>query len=393
VKVGYLDCFSGLSGDMILGALVDSVLAIEQLSAELSKLNLKGYRISSRAEKRGIINGTRVLVELDAAGQKPRGLADIIGLIDDSTLSNQTKELSTVVFNRLAEAEAKVHRTTVQDVQLHEAGSVDAIVDIVGAIVGLQLLGIEQLYSSPLPSGSGTVDCQHGTIPVPAPATLELIASSGAPIKPAPERNEELVTPTGAAVVTTLARFEKPVIKLESTGYGVGSRETEDIPNVLPLWIGEMEQEEPRLLLMETNIDDMSPELCGYAMERLFESGALDVWFTPIQMKKNRPAVMLSVLVSPESQATITQVILRETTTLGLRVQPVERHLAVRETAQFESSIGTTAIKIKRLESRAVGISPEYEDCRRIALERGLPLQEVYRIVTNEASAKLIGKE
>lgn len=393
MKVGYLDCFSGLSGDMVLGALVDSGLAIEQLSAELGKLNLEGYRISSRTEKRGVIGGTRVLVELDAAEPKHRGLKDIIGLINNSALSNYAKECSMAVFNRLAEAEARAHRTPVQDVRLHETGAVDAIVDIVGAVIGLNLLGVEQLYSSALPSGSGTADCQHGTTPVPAPAVLELIAASGAPIKPTPERGVELVTPTGAAIVTTLAHFEKPTIKLESVGYGVGSRDIEDIPNVLPLWIGEVEREEQRLLLLETNIDDMSPELCGYAMERLFESGALDVWFTPIQMKKNRPAVTLSVLASPELQASITQVILRETTTLGLRVQTVERHLALRETAQFESSIGTTAIKIKRLEGKAVSVSPEYEDCRRIALERGLPLQEVYRIVTDEASAKFTGKE
>jgi uncharacterized protein (TIGR00299 family) protein len=390
VKVGYLDCFSGLSGDMILGALVDSGLAITQLSAELEKLKLKGYQISSRPEKRGVITGTRFLVNLENAKPKQRRLDDVANLIVKSDLSNPVKERSVAIFKRLAEAEAKVHRTPVQEVQLHDTGAIDAIVDIVGTAIGLELLGIEHLYSSPLPSGSGTVECQHGIIPIPAPATLELIASSGAPIRPTPERDVELVTPTGAAIVTTLARFQKPTLMLEKVGYGIGSRETETIPNVLPLWVGELVQEERELLLLETNIDDMSPELCGYVMEQLFENGAADVWFTPIQMKKNRPGIMLSVLAKPESQTAIAQVILRETPTLGLRVQPVERHLAVRETARFESSLGKASIKIKRLEGKVAGLSPEYEDCRRLALEHDLPLQDVYRIVINEASSKFI---
>ena len=391
MKVGYLDCFSGLSGDMILGALVDCGLPVDRLKRELRKLNLKGYRIEAKSAKRGVITGTKVTIVVSGR-RTHRGLNDIINLIDKSDIAEKAKEHSIAVFKRLAEAEAKVHRVPVDKVKFHEVGAIDAIVDVVGVAIGLELLGIAALYSAPLPSGSGLAQCEHGTIPIPAPATLELIAACGAPIRPTPYRDAELVTPTGAAIVTTLASFECPTMTLQAVGYGIGSRELEGIPNVLPLWIGELKQEERDLLLFETNIDDMSPELCGYAMERLFERGALDVWFTPIQMKKNRPAVMLSVLARPESQGAIVETILQETSTLGLRVQPVERHHAAREIVKFDSSLGKVSVKLKRLEGRVASLSPEYEDCRRIALERGLPLREVYRIVSTEANDRFIGR-
>jgi len=391
VKVGYLDCFSGLSGDMILGALVDCGLPVDRLKRELRKLNLKGYKIEAKSAKRGIITGTKVTV-VTGERRTHRGLSDIIDLIDESDIAEKAKEHSIAVFKRLAEAEARVHRVPINQVKFHEVGAIDAIVDVVGTAIGLELLGIAALYSAPLPSGSGLAQCEHGTIPIPAPATLELIASAGAPIRPTPHRDAELVTPTGAAIVTTLASFECPTMTLQTVGYGIGSRELEGIPNVLPLWIGELKQEERDLLLLETNIDDMSPELCGYAMERLFERGALDVWFTPIQMKKNRPAFMLSVLAHPESQGAIVETILQETSTLGLRVQTVGRHHAAREIVKFDSSLGQVSVKLKRLEGKVTSLSPEYEDCRHIALKRGLPLREVYRIVSAEANDKFIGR-
>jgi pyridinium-3,5-bisthiocarboxylic acid mononucleotide nickel chelatase len=391
VKVGYLDCFSGLSGDMLLGALLDCGLSLDDLIAELGKLNLKGYKIEAKSAKRGVITGTRVTVV--AAGRRThRGLSDITDLIKASDIPEKAKERSIAVFKRLAEAEARVHRVPINQVQFHEVGAIDAIVDVVGTAIGLELLGIAALYSAPLPSGSGLAQCEHGTIPIPAPATLELIASCGAPIRPTPYRDTELVTPTGAAIVTTLASFECPTISLQAVGYGIGSRELEGIPNVLPLWIGELIQEQNDLLLLETNIDDMSPELCGYAMEQLFERGALDVWFTPIQMKKNRPAVMLSVLAHPELQGAIVETIFQETSTLGLRVQTVGRHHAAREIVKFDSSLGQVSVKLKRLEGKVTSLSPEYEDCRRIALEHGLPLREVYRIVSAEANDRFIGR-
>ena len=393
MRIGYLNCHSGLSGDMILGALVDCGLPLDRLATELAKLPLQGYRLSSEPATRGIITGTRVTVTLDDAPQQRRNLKDVLDIIHQAHISQEQKERSTLVFHRLAEAESKVHRVPKDEVHFHEVGAVDAIVDIVGAVVGLELLGIEALFSSPLPPGGGTVDTEHGTIPVPAPATVELIASAGAPLRPqvSPDLGE-LVTPTGAAIATSLALFECPVFTLERVGYGVGTREIPAIPNVLPLWIGETSQAQDTLLLLETNVDDMSAELHGYVMECLFEHGALDVWFTPIHMKKNRPAVMLSVLAPTEAEAMLVETMLRETSTLGVRVQRLERHQCEREMAPFESTLGRVTVKVKRLHGKRSGLSPEFEDCRRLAQEHGLPLQDVYRIVTGEAAAQLLGE-
>jgi hypothetical protein len=377
---------------MILGALLDCGLSIDSLTEELARLPFTGYRISAKTASRGIITGTQATVFSEGSAPEQRSLSDVLDLIGKSGLNQRVKERSIRIFERLAEAEAKVHGIPIEEVEFHEVGAIDAIVDIVGAIIGLELLGVEALFCSPLPSGSGTAETRHGTIPIPAPATLELIASAGAPIRPTPYRDMELVTPTGAAIVTTIASFERPTLSLQCIGYGIGGREPADIPNVLPLWLGEMIEHERKLLLLETNIDDMSPELYGYIMERLFERGALDVWFTPIQMKKNRPAVMLSALAPLDTEGQVVETLIRETSTLGLRVQQVERHHASQELIQFDSSLGRVGVKVKRLHGEVVGISPEYEDCRSLARKHDQPLQEVYRIVSTEASAKLTGK-
>ncbi|TET39953.1 MAG: nickel pincer cofactor biosynthesis protein LarC [Dehalococcoidia bacterium] len=390
MKIGYLDCFSGLSGDMILGALLDAGLPLDMLTAELAKLPLTGYRLSAQPVRRGIITGTQVEVFSEGSAQERRNLEEILNLIERSGLTQRVKKRSALIFERLATAEAKVHRLPIEEVHFHEVGAVDAIVDVVGAVLGLDLLGIEALFSSPLPSGSGTVQTEQGVLPVPAPATLELIAMAGAPIRPSPSPGMELVTPTGAAIVTTLASFESPIFSLERIGYGVGFRDLPTIPNVLPLWIGEKMVEERQLLLLETNIDDMSPELHGHVLERLFEQGALDVWFTPIQMKKNRPAVMLSVIAPSEVEGKMVEAILRETSTLGLRVNRIERHEAEREIVLFDSSLGKVMVKVKLLHGARIALSLEFEDCRRLAQEHNLPLQEVYRIVTAEASTQLL---
>jgi len=392
LRIGYFNCFSGVSGDMILGALLDAGLPLDSLTAELARLPLSGYRISAQPARRSVITGMQVIVAVDERAREHRGIKDILSLVENSELSQRAKERSALIFNRLATAEAKVHRVPIEEVHFHELGAIDAIVDVVGAVIGLELLGIEALFCSPLPAGSGTVQTEHGVIPVPAPATLELIATSSAPIRATPSPGlGELVTPTGAAIVTTLASFESPTLSLERIGYGVGSRELAAMPNVLPLWIGESTAEERQLLLLETNIDDMSPELHGYVMEQLFEHGALDVWFTPIQMKKNRPAVMLSVLAPPEAEGKIVDTLLRETSTLGLRRQMVGRHESEREIVAFDSSLGRVMVKVKRFRGARIGLSPEFEDCRRLAKEHGLPLQDVYRIITAEASARLLG--
>ncbi len=392
MKIGYFDCYSGLSGDMILGAILDCGLSLDSLTAELAKLHLKGYSISAQPATRGIITGTQVTVILESSSKQRRHRKDILQLIEKSGLCQRVKQRSTLIFNRLAEAESKVHRIPVDEVHFHEVGAIDAIVDVVGAVIGLELLGIEALFSSPLPTGSGTVDTEHGIIPIPAPATLELIASSGASVRPSVSPDlGELVTPTGAAIVTTLASFDSPTFSMERIGYGVGTRDIAAIPNVLPLWIGERTQEERQLVLLETNIDDMSSELFGHVMDRLFAKGALDVWFTPIQMKKNRPAVMLSVLSPPQAEEQMMETILRETSTLGVRVQRIERHECEREMVPFNCSLGMVMVKVKRFQGKRIGLSPEFEDCRRIALENDLPLQEVYQTVTTEASAQLWG--
>jgi hypothetical protein len=322
-------------------------------------------------------------------------LHQILGLIANSSLPVETKEQSANIFRRLGEAEAKVHGIPIEEVHFHELGAVDTIVDIVGAVSGLRLLGIEAIFASPLPTGAGTVRSAHGTLPLPAPATLELLALAHAPLQPSADLSlGELLTPTGAAIITTLATFQQPRMYLERVGYGVGSREIAAIPNMLRLWLGEAIEPEHRqdLLLLQTNIDDMNPELYGYVMERLFDRGALDVWFTPIQMKKNRPATMLSVLAPAEVEGMMVETILRETSTLGIRVQKVDRHEAKRDVLQFESSLGPVRVKLKLLGEAIVGVAPEYEDCRRLALKRGLPLQEVYRLVAVEARAKHLGK-
>jgi uncharacterized protein (TIGR00299 family) protein len=312
-----------------------------------------------------------------------------VKIIESSRLSAGVKQKSCAVFRRLAEAEAKVHGIPVEDVQFHELGAIDTIVDIVGTVLSLELLHIEHCYSSPLPLNSGTISTAHGILPVPAPATLQLIADCNVPVVPLPETaniRAELITPTGAVLLTSLAVFEQPGMKINRTGYGAGSKEFENWPNIVRVLIGEMTAEpfNGNIVLLETNIDDMNPQIYGYLMEKLFEEKAIDVWFTPIQMKKNRPAVMLSILAPAQAEPALIELVMQETSTLGIRTRPVLRHTAQRETVEFKSSLGPVTIKIKRFGKSLIQVTPEYEDCKRIAMEKGLPLQEVIRIIRNE---------
>ncbi len=392
MKVAYFDCFAGASGDMILGALLDAGVSLDSLATELSRLPVTGYHIRPLAARRGAISGTQAVVEVQEERQfSPEEVLELVG---EAPLPATAKEQALLIFRRLAEAEAKVHRSRgAAGAHFHEVGAVDALVDIVGSVLGLYLLGVEKVYASPLPSGGGTVESSHGILPIPAPATLELIASSGAPIRSTKTGGipqTEMVTPTGAAILTTLASFEEPVLRLERVGYGIGGRDLGAFPNVLPLWLGEMAVDaEAALYLLETNIDDTTPEVLGYVLERLLAQGARDAWFTPIQMKKNRPAVMLSALVGSQGRASALETLLRETSTLGVRVQAVSRHEAAREEMQFDSSLGDARVKVKRLKGKIASISPEYEDCRRLAQEKGLPLSEVYHQVEKEARERL----
>jgi hypothetical protein len=391
-RIAYLDCFSGVSGDMVLGALTDAGLSPDDLRAELARLPLAGYRLEVAQTRRAGLAATKATVELAEVQQPHRRLPDVLAVIEASSLPPPDIERAAAVFRRLAQAEASVHGVTPDEVEFHEVGSIDAIVDIVSAVVGLRLLGVERLYCSPLPAGGGFARSAHGELPVPAPATLALLAEAGAPLAAGPDPAVELVTPTGAAIVAALARFERPAMTVQAVGYGAGARELEGRPNVLRLWLGDALDARPAtMLLIETNIDDMNPELFAYAQERLFAAGAADVWFTPVQMKKNRPGVLLSALCPPDREAAVVDVLLRETSTLGMRVQEVRRHEAERESLEFASSLGPAEVKVKRLPGRPPVLAPEYEACARLARDRGLPLAEVYRIVQQEAERRLAG--
>jgi uncharacterized protein (TIGR00299 family) protein len=388
-KIAYFDCFSGCSGDMVLGALVDAGLSLKMLENGLGSLAVQGYKLSAKKVRRSTVTATKLTVIMNETEAQPaRSLEDILKLIGASKLPKKVKNTASAIFQRLGEAESRIHGVPLGKVHFHEIGAVDSIIDIVGVAFGLDVLKIERFSSSPLPLGSGTISTAHGILPVPAPATLRLIAMANAPIVDFRKQPQaELVTPTGAAIVTTLASFDRPGMTIEKVGYGAGTKDFEAWPNVMRIWIGE--EIEPAgsedLVLLETNIDDMNPEIYGYLMERLFTVQALDVWFTPIQMKKNRPAVMLSVLAPRHAEFDLTQTIMRETSTLGIRVSPAFRHIAEREIVEFDSALGHTKAKVKRFMGDILSIHPEYEECRRIALKRNVSLQEVYRIIETEA--------
>jgi uncharacterized protein (TIGR00299 family) protein len=371
---------------MLLGAVVAAGVEVGTINGELRKLGVDGWALRAEAVSRAGIAAVLAHVDLAEAPQPHRKLPDILNIIDASSFEPRDKDTVSRVFRRLAEAEARVHGTSPDEIDFHEVGALDAIIDVCGAVIGLRLLGVERLYCSPLPAGGGTAKSRHGALPVPAPATLELIALASAPVAGASaDRPMELVTPTGAAIVTTLAEFTRPPMTVERVAYGAGGRNPDGWPNALRLWLGESADARPTMLLVETNIDDMNPELYGYVQEKLFVAGAADVWFQPVQMKKNRPGVMVSALCASEREDAIAAVLLRETSTLGLRVSPVTRHEAAREVIEFESSLGPAAVKVKRLPGEPPRVAPEYEPCRRLAEQHNLPLAEVYRRIDREA--------
>jgi uncharacterized protein (TIGR00299 family) protein len=390
----YFDCFSGISGDMALGALLDAGLPLDALRAELAKLDVAGWAIEAERGVRRYLAGTRAHVH---APEQPahRHLADVRAIIAASALASEVKERSIRVFTLLAEAEGQVHGIPAGEVHFHEVGALDAIVDIVGVVAGLALLGIDAVYASPLPLGSGWVHTAHGLLPLPAPAVLALLAMVSAPIIPDDSR-AELVTPTGAALLAGLAEFRRPPMRLTSIGYGLGARDPER-PNVLRVWLGTTENEtsgqadkraeqitaSPVSLspvLLETNIDDQPAEQLAYAVERLFELGALDAWLAPIQMKKGRAATLLSALVPADLEEAAVALIMRETTTLGVRRRVVERHICAREVVTLQTPLGVVRVKRKRWNGEDLGAAPEYEDCARLAREHSVPLREVYRL-------------
>ncbi len=396
-KIAYFDCFSGCSGDMLLGAILDAGLEMEKLKDGLSCLGIGGYRISSEKVMRGPIAATGFTVNAKKGNiTPPRTLADILSIIEASGLPESVKEKSIAVFRRLGEAEAKIHGIPLEDVHFHELGALDTIIDVVGTLFALETMGIERCYCSALPAGRGTVKCDHGILPLPAPAALQLLAEARAPLTATPvvlTQAVELITPTGAALLTCLADFHQPAMTINAVGYGAGAKDFQNWPNVLRVWLGQeaAAAADPEMVLLETNIDDMDPRIYGYLMENLFGQGAVDVWFTPIQMKKDRPAVMLSVISPAAVEAALTDIIMRETSTLGLRTCPVSRRTAQRQIVEFASTLGQVKVKLKRFSGKIAGITAEYDDCRAIALNRKMPLRDVIRIVEGEARDHLRG--
>ncbi len=397
---------------MIIGALLDAGLAFEKLKTGLDGLRLHGFQIEAQKVLKNGVSATKfnVIEEAhhhhDHAGHSEqlhqhadehhvhRGLSEITEIINSSVLSDDIKKRSIEIFQKLAEVEAGIHGVPVNEVHFHELGALDTIIDIVGTLLGLEALGIRECYSSALAVGSGSVKTDHGILPVPAPATLKILTQAGAPIVAAPPSEKapgELVTPTGAVLITSLAKFQRPDLKMENSGLGAGNKDFQNWPNVLRVWIGETSagQAEDEMILLETNIDDMNPQVYGYLMELLLAEKAADVWFTPIQMKKNRPAVMLSVLAPANLETKMTQMIMQETTTLGIRIRPVNRRVAQREIRPFESSLGKVDVKTKYYAGDVLEIVPEYEDIRRIARDHSLPFIEVQRIVAEEARRQL----
>lgn len=397
MKIAYLDCFSGISGDMTLGALVDAGLEFKLLQHDLAGLALDEYELYEEKVVKQGITGTKVNV-LSLEGHVHRHLGDIRDIIHRSSLPDEVKERSIQVFVRLAEAEAKVHGTTVDQVHFHEVGAVDAIVDIVGSVIGFWRLGIEKVYASSVHTGTGFVKAAHGVMPVPAPATLELLR--GVPVY-AQDVRQELVTPTGAAILTTYCQDFGPMpeFKVERVGYGAGEKNLE-IPNMLRLTLGELvskdrnpahdliREDEIRVgsaLTLEANIDDMNPEFYEHLFEKLLKAGAMDVYLQNIQMKKNRPATMLTVQIHPNKLEEIRALIFKETTSIGMRVYPITKYMLPYEIRTVDTEYGAARVKFASFEGNVCTWSPEYEDCRKLARESGLSLKTIYDLVKQSA--------
>lgn len=403
MRVLYFDCFSGISGDMTLGALIDCGVDCEKFKRELAKLNIDGYEIDiTRGMKNGI-SGTdvNVILEVDHDGNDHhdndgndehnhedhhhehgmhshahRNLSDIEKIIDDSSLSVKVKELSKLMFKKVAVSEAKIHGKSMEEIHFHEVGAVDSIIDIVGTAICIEELKIDKFVSSPVNTGMGFVKCQHGIIPVPGPAALEML--KGVPVY-SMDINTELVTPTGAAIISTLCSEFGPLPRMvvERCGYGCGKKDIE-IPNLLRVVIGEDKKKDDYLTMMECNIDDMNSEFYDYTMEKLFKDGALDVFMTNIIMKKSRPAVKLSVLCRNEDVDKLSGIIFANTSSIGIRRYPVERESLDRKMTEVITKYGPVRVKIAYRNGTEVNYAPEYDDVKKAAMNSGVPVKTVY---------------
>jgi uncharacterized protein (TIGR00299 family) protein len=378
MKIAYFDCFSGASGDMILGSLIDAGLSPKRLREELKKLRIPTVQLRAKKVLKGGISATQVMVEGKGEKRSYRNLKEILRIVERSSVEVEVKKKSKEIFKRIASAEAKIHQTLMEEVHFHELGGLDSIVDIVGSVWGIRQLGIEEIYVSKVNVGNGFVKCEHGILPVPAPATLFLM--EGKPIYSSGVERE-LLTPTGAAILTTLSSEfgSMPLMNVDQVGYGAG-RDNLSHPNLLRLIIGTSGSisGKEKVVVIETNIDDMNPQFYDYVMERLLAMEVLEVFITSILMKKNRPGHLLTIICSSEKLSSVIKFLLRETTTLGLRWHQEERAKTDREILTQETKYGKIRLKLARWEGKVVNLSPEYEDCKRLALEKRVPLKEVF---------------
>ncbi|MBD1401510.1 nickel pincer cofactor biosynthesis protein LarC [Pelovirga terrestris] len=389
MKTLYLDTFSGISGDMFLGLLCDLGLDVEQLKAELAKLPVSDYQVNIKRERRHGIEGCRFSVN-HQEDHHHRSWSHIDQMLAESHLSERSKELARRFFRRLGEAEAKVHGISIDEVHFHEVGAVDAIVDLTGAAIGIDLLGINKVFCSPLPLSRGIGQCAHGALPLPAPATVEIL--QGRPVYDS-GCDKELVTPTGATLVRELAEFTPlPDRAVGRVGYGVGGWELADRPNLLRGILYAQEHQpttSDAVELLESHIDDSTPEQLGDLLERLFEAGALDAAYVPLQMKKNRPGQLLKVVCQPAHSQTLATLIMHHSSAIGVRSQPCHRYRLQRHEVTIATTLGTAGVKLLFDHDQFLRLSAEYDDCRRLARQHNLPLQQVYRLVENSAYDQL----
>lgn len=399
MRVAYFDCYHGAAGDMMVGALIDAGLSLDRLREELTSLGVGGYTVSAQRVSRGGLSGTHFSVRVEDPSPPPRHLGTITEIIGGSTLSGRVKDWAKAVFTRLGRAESEVHGIPLEKVHFHEVGAIDSLVDVVGTLIGLELMGIERVYASSLTVGRGTVETAHGLLPVPAPATARLI--EGFPVREGPSEGE-LLTPTAAALLTSLSAGvgAMPAMRIERTGYGAGTRDTK-VPNLLRVFIGDLAASgevsagggllRDEVVVLETNIDNMSPEVVGYVYEQLFAKGALDVYAIPIGMKKSRPGVLLGVIAPVSLADELAHVVLRETTSIGVRAHSAHRWVCPREVISIATPWGPVRVKVGRV-GEVLHVAPEYEDCRALALSAGVPLRNVQEEARTAAWNRLRGQ-
>jgi uncharacterized protein (TIGR00299 family) protein len=380
MKLAYFDCFSGISGDMTLGALVDAGVSADLLRSDLRALQVPGWELTTEKVWKNGMSATHVRVKTEDQ-QKHRSLSTILEILKTSQLAAPVRERASAIFTKLGEAEAHVHDAPLEKVHFHEVGAVDAIVDIVGACIGFHALAVERFASSPLNVGGGTAKMAHGVLPVPAPATARLL--QGAPTFSNGVQSE-LVTPTGAAIVATLCDSfgPQPPMTVSAIGYGAGTADLEGQPNVVRIMIGESLEKSAHALdeeisIIEANLDDMNPQIYGYVVEKALLAGALDVYTTALQMKKNRPGTLLTILCRPQDAEALTSLIFAETTTFGVRTHPAQRRALPREWVNVSTPYGEVRIKLSRSNGHVLHAAPEYDDCRKLAVEKQVPLQQV----------------